>query len=322
MKIAVTGSTGLVGADLVPFLTTGGHLVSRVVRNHATENDILWNPSAGTIDPKRLEGLDAVVHLAGENIAARRWNAEQKARIRDSRVHGTSLLCDTLAKLRQPPRVLVSASAIGFYGNRGDEILTEASSAGDGFLPDVCREWEAATKVAELAGIRVVHLRFGVILSCQGGALAKMLTPFRLGLGGRIGDGRQWMSWIAVDDAVGTIYHSIATATLRGPVNSVAPNPVTNRDFTKTLGRVLGRPTVFPMPALMARLAFGEMANDLLLGSTRVLPRALSDSAYRFLHGDLEGALRHLLGKVPHIAGTGMPVQRDAAVEQPITTGK
>jgi uncharacterized protein (TIGR01777 family) len=297
MKIAVTGSTGLVGADLVPFLTTGGHLVYRVVRNNPVGSDIFCNPAAKTIDAERLEGLDAVVHLAGENIAGRRWNAEQKARIRDSRVQGTRLLCETLAKLRQPPRVLVSASAIGFYGNRGDEELTETSALGAGFLPDVCREWEAATKAAEEAGVRVVHFRFGIILSPMGGTLAKMLTPFRLGLGGRIGNGRQWMSWIAVDDAIGSIYHALSTETLSGPVNAVTPNPVTNRDFTKTLGRVLSRPTIFPMPAFIARLAFGEMANDLLLGSTQVIPNKLVESGYRFLYADLERSLRHLLGK-------------------------
>lgn len=297
MKIAVTGATGMVGAELVPFLTTGGHFVSRLVRNNPTGSDVLWNPAAKTIDAERLEGIDAVVHLAGENIAGRRWNAAQKARIRDSRVQVTRLLCETLARRQQPPRVLVSASAIGFYGNRGDEVLTEASAAGDGFLADVCREWEAATSAAADAGIRVVHLRFGVILSPRGGALAKMLTPFRLGLGGRLGNGRQWMSWIALDDAIGAIYHAIATENLRGAVNAVAPNPVTNREFTKTLGRVLRRPTLFPMPAFMARLAFGEMANDLLLGSTRVLPNNLQQSDYRFLYADLESALRHLLGK-------------------------
>lgn len=297
MKIAITGSTGLVGLALVPFLTTGGHHVTRIVRTSTTEGDAVWNPGTGQIDAARLEGLDAVVHLAGENIAARRWNAEQKARIRDSRVQGTRLLCETLAKLRRPPRVLVSASAIGFYGNRGDEVLTERSTTGEGFLPEVCREWEAATKATEETGVRVVHLRFGIILSPKGGALAKMLTPFRLGLGGRIGNGRQWMSWISLDDVVGSIYHALATETLSGPVNAVAPNPVTNRDFTKTLGRILWRPTIFPMPTFMARLAFGEMANDLLLGSTRVQPVELLQSGYRFLHADLERSLRHLLGK-------------------------
>jgi uncharacterized protein (TIGR01777 family) len=299
MQIAITGSTGLVGAELVTFLTTGGHHVSRVVRNNPTGSDIAWNPTAGTIDAERLEGLDAVVHLAGENIAARRWNAEQKARIRDSRVQGTKLLCESLARLRRPPRVLVSASAIGFYGDRGDEELTEASASGSGFLPEVCREWEASTAAAEKAGIRVVHLRFGIILSPKGGALAQMLTPFRFGLGGRLGNGRQWMSWIALDDAIGCIHHALATESLRGPVNAVGPKPVTNLEFTKTLGRVLARPTIFPVPGFMARLAFGEMANDLLLASTRVLPKALLESGYQFMYPDLEHALRHLLGNCP-----------------------
>ena len=298
MKIAITGSTGLVGSALVPFLNAGGHHVTRIVRTSTTEGDAVWNPGTGQIDAARLDGLDAVVHLAGENIAARRWNAEQKARIRDSRVQGTKLLCETLAKLQRPPRVLISASAIGFYGDQGDRELTEASPSGSGFLPEVCREWEAATEAAKKASIRVVQLRFGVILSPGGGgALAKMLTPFRLGLGGRIGNGRQWMSWIALDDVVGCIHHALATDSLHGPVNAVSPRPVTNREFTKTLGKVLWRPTLFPMPGFMARLAFGEMANELLLASTRVLPRALLDSGYRFLYGDLESALRHLLGK-------------------------
>jgi hypothetical protein len=296
MKLAITGSTGLVGSALVPFLTTAGHHVTRIVRTRSTEGDAVWNPDAGQIDAAALEGLDAVVHLAGENIAARRWNAEQKSRIRDSRVQGTRLLCETLAKLRQPPRVLVSASAIGFYGNRGDDVMTEMTTAGEGFLPNVCREWEAATKAAEEAGIRVVQLRIGVVLSPKGGALAKMLTPFKLGLGGRMGNGRQWMSWIDVDDAIGSIYHALLTESLSGPVNAVAPHPVMNSEFTKTLGRVLSRPTLFAMPAFVARLAFGEMANDLLLGSTRVMPEKLLQSGYRFQYPDLEHALRHLLG--------------------------
>jgi uncharacterized protein (TIGR01777 family) len=244
-----------------------------------------------------LEGLDAVVHLAGENIAARRWNAAQKARIRDSRVQSTKLLCETLAWLKYPPRVLVSASAIGFYGNRGDEELSEASPAGTGFLAEVCREWEAATEFAVGAGIRVVHLRFGVILSPRGGALATMLPPFRFGMGGRLGNGRQWMSWISLDDAVGSIYHALGSDRMRGPANAVSPNPVSNLEFTKTLGKVLGRPTIFPLPGFMARLAFGEMADALLLASTKVLPRALLDSDYSFLHPNLDGALRHVLGK-------------------------
>lgn len=296
-KIAITGSTGLVGSALVPFLATGGHHVTRIVRSSTAEADAVWDPITAQIDSARLEGLDVVVHLAGENIAARRWNAEQKARIRDSRVQRTRYLCETLARLRRPPPVLVCASGIGFYGNRGDEELNETSAPGEGFLPNVCREWEDAAKAAKEAGIRVVHLRFGIVLSPKGGALAKMLTPFRLGLGGRIGNGRQWMSWIALDDAIGAIYHAMVNENLSGPVNAVAPHPVTNREFTKTLGRVLWRPAIFPMPAFMARLVFSEMANDLLLGSTRVQPVKLLQSGYHFLHADLERSLRHLLGK-------------------------
>ena len=321
MKIAITGSAGLVGSALVPFLTTGGHHVTRIVRTSTIEANALWNPGTGQIDAGRLEGLDAVVHLAGENIAARRWNAEQKARIRDSRVQGTKFLCETLAKLQRPPRVLISASAIGFYGDQGDRELTEKSPSGSGFLPEVCREWEAATEAAEKAGIRVAQLRFGVILSPGGGALAKMLTPFRLGLGGRIGGGRQWMSWIALDDVVGCIHHALATDSLHGPVNTVAPRPVTNHEFTKTLGKVLWRPTLFPMPGFMARLAFGEMANELLLASTRVLPRALLDSNYRFLYGDLESALRHLLGKDKPVPATHEPTRFNSSHHQPVQVG-
>ena len=321
MKIAITGSTGLVGSALVPFLNTGGHHVTRIVRTSTTEADAVWNSGAGQIDATRLEGLDAVVHLAGENIAARRWNAEQKARIRDSRVKGTKLLCETLAKLQRPPRVLISASAIGYYGDQGDRELSEESPSGSGFLPDVCREWEAATEAAKKSGIRVVQLRFGVILSPGGGALAKMLTPFRLGLGGRIGNGRQWMSWIALDDVVGCIHHALATESMHGPVNVVAPRPVTNREFTKTLGKVLWRPTLFPMPGFMARLAFGEMADELLLGSTRVLPRVLLDSMYRFLYGDLESALCHLLGKVGPASDANKPTRFHSSHDNPVEVG-
>ena len=299
MNIAVTGSTGLVGSALVPFLKTRGHHVLRIVRSadDLAGEDVAWDPNTGRIDAGRLEALDAVVHLAGENVAARRWDAEQKERIRASRVQGTGLLCQTLAKLRQPPGALVSASAIGFYGDRGEQELDEESPSGNGFLPEVCRAWEAATKPATEAGIRVVHVRFGIILSPKAGALSKMLKPFRLGLGGRIGSGRQWMSWIALDDALGCIDHVIGKNSLCGPVNAVTPNPVTNREFTRTLGRILRRPTLLPIPRFMARLAFGEMADELLLASTRVVPRALLDSNYQYLYADLEGALRHLLGK-------------------------
>ncbi len=226
----------------------------------------------------------------------RSWTPAVKARIRDSRVNGTRLLCEALARLSNPPRVLVCASAIGYYGDRGDEVLDEASSPGSGFLPEVCQEWEAATEPARAAGIRVVNLRFGVILSPSGGALAKMLTPFKLGAGGRIGDGRQWMSWIALDDVIDAIAYALNTESLAGPANCVAPQPVTNLEFTKTLGRVLHRPTIFPMPAVAARIAFGEMADALLLASARVLPKELSAAGYPFRYPQLEGALRHMLG--------------------------
>ncbi len=297
-KVLVTGSTGLVGSALVPFLTTAGHHVVRLVRSPAQAglDTIPWNPAEGVLDPTQLEGFDAVVHLAGENIAGRRWSAEQKARIRDSRVGPTRLLCQALNRLNRPPRVLLAASAIGYYGDRGDAWLEEASAPGDGFLAEVCQAWEAATASASSAGIRVVNLRLGIVLSPAGGALAKMLTPFRLGVGGRIGSGRQFMSWIALDDVLGAIYHALVTPRVAGAVNAVAPHPVTNHEFTRTLGRVLHRPTVFPLPALAARLAFGEMADELLLASARVAPRKLIETGYPFWFRDLEPALHHLLG--------------------------
>ncbi len=299
MNILVTGSTGLVGSALVPFLTTGGHEVIRLVRSQprAGASEVHWDPATGTVDAGNLEGMDAVVHLAGESIAVGRWTPEKKARIRDSRVKGTRLLCESLARLAQPPKAVVCASAIGYYGDRGEEMLREESVAGAGFLAEVCRDWEAAADAARQRGIRVVHLRIGVVLSRAGGALAQMLFPFRMGLGGKIGSGKQYLSWIAIDDLIGVNLHALTSDTLQGPVNAVAPNPVTNLEFTRTLGRVLARPTLFPMPAFAARLAFGEMADELLLASTRVEPVRLSATGYRFHHPQLEGALRHLLGK-------------------------
>ena len=296
MKILVTGATGLVGSALVPFLAGGGHEVVRLGRSAPGAGDIRWDPEAGVLEPDALEGFDGVVHLAGDNIATGRWTAEKKRRIRDSRVKGTSLLAAALAGLERPPRVLVSASAIGFYGDRGDEELIEGSAAGSGFLSEVCREWESATEAAEGKGIRVAHARLGVVLSKDGGALAKMLTPFRLGAGGVIGNGRQYMSWITLDDTVAAIGHLLSTESAAGPVNVVAPAPVTNGEFTRTLGRVLRRPTLFPMPGFAARLAFGEMADALLLAGTRVKPAGLLDSGYAFRHGSLEEGLRHVLG--------------------------
>jgi hypothetical protein len=297
MHIAITGSHGLVGSVLVPFLTTGGHRITRIVRGTAGEGEMAWNPGGRQFEAAGLDGIDAVVHLAGENIASRRWGAAQKKRIRDSRVNGTRLLCERLARMQAPPKVLISASAIGYYGDRGDESLDESSPPGHGFLAEVAEAWEAAAEPAVGAGIRVVNLRLGVILSPIAGGLAKMLTPFKLGGGGMIGNGRQYWSWISIDDVVGAILHVIMTDSLSGPVNIVAPNAVTNREFTKTLGRVLSRPTLVPMPAAAARLALGEMANELLLASARVEPKRLLESGYEFRHAELEPALRHLLGR-------------------------
>ena len=295
MKIGVTGSTGLVGSALLPLLTANGHEVYSLVRGKPTGSQIGWDPAAGELNGADLAGLEGMVHLAGENIAAGRWSAAFKQRIRDSRINGTKLLCSRLAELENRPSVLVCASAIGFYGDRGDEVLDETAAAGAGFLPDVCAEWEAACQDARDAGIRVVNLRIGVVLSPRGGALAKMLTPFKMGLGGRVGDGKQYWSWIALDDVVGAIGHALTTESLVGPVNAVAPQAVTNAMFTHVLGKALRRPTLFPMPAFAARLALGEMAEELLLASAHVTPTALQQSGYTFQFSDLEGALRHLL---------------------------
>jgi len=288
--VLITGAGGLMGSRLVRSLTEAGHEVVRLVRD-ADSVGIPWDPRRGELDRSSLEGFDAVVYLAGESIADGRWTKEKKMRIRDSRVDGTQLLARSLSELDRPPRVFVGASAVGFYGDRGDDLLDESESSGDGFLAEVCREWEAAADPARDKGIRVVHLRFGVVLSGEGGALAKMLLPFRLGLGGVLGDGSQYMSWIALDDAVGVVFHAISRDDLQGPVNAVSPNPVTNREYTKTLGRVLRRPTVVPVPSFGARLAFGEMADELLLTSARVRPRRLLETGYDFRFAELEEAL-------------------------------
>lgn len=297
MKILVTGSSGFVGSALVPFLTQSGHDVRRLVRSKPGPGtaDVQWDPKAGTLEAAGLEGLDGVVHLAGESIATGRWTAEKKARIRDSRVLGTRLLAESISRLARPPKVLVCSSAIGYYGDRGQESLREESALGSGFLADVCRDWEATAAPAVQKGIRVVHLRIGVVLGPSGGALAKMLPPFKMGLGGVIGSGRQYMSWISLDDLMGVMHHALTTPSLSGAVNAVSPNPVTNAEFTNTLGKVLSRPTIFPMPAFAARLAFGEMADELLLASARVEPARLTASGYTFRYPLLEGALRHLL---------------------------
>ena len=302
MKVAVTGATGLIGSALVPFLRSGGHEAVPLRRASASGGpggggEAEWDPRTGALSAEVLDGLDAVVHLAGENVAGGRWTAARKARIRDSRVDGTRRLAAALAALPRPPRTLVAASAIGFYGDRGDEALDESSAPGEGFLPEVCQAWEASAAAAREAGLRVVHLRVGIVLTPAGGALGQMLLPFRMGVGGVIGSGRQYMSWVALDDVLGGVLHALRTEDLAGAVNVVAPNPVTNAAFTKTLGRVLGRPTILPLPAFGARLAFGEMADALLLASTRVEPARLRDSGFRFGHPGLEDALRHVLGR-------------------------
>ena len=302
MKVLVSGSSGLVGSALVSSFAADGRQIVRLVRAVAARADeIEWHPTEGTIDASALEGLDAVVHLAGENIASRRWSERQKARIRTSRVHSTRLLCDALAKRESPPKVLICASAIGYYGDRGDETLDETSTMGTSFLSEICQNWEAATESARAKGIRVVHLRFGVVLSAAGGALAKMLLPFKLGLGGIVGSGQQYWSWIDLNDVVGVISHSLTHEQLSGPVNAVSPNPASNRDFTKALGRVLRRPTIFPIPAFAARILLGEMADELLLASARVVPTALKKSGFEFQYPNLEDALKHAVERTTRI---------------------
>jgi len=296
MRILITGASGLIGSAAAHSFTSGGHEVIGLGRSGPPgPGKAVWDPEKGEIDKAALEGLDVVVNLAGENIAAARWTEEQKARILNSRVNGTRLISEALAGLAKPPKVLVAASAAGFYGNRGDESLDESSSAGSNFLAQVCIPWEKATETAVQAEIRVVNLRIGVVLAADGGALAKMITPFKFGLGGRIGSGRQYMSWIEISDVVGAINHAVATESLRGPVNAVAPNPVTNAEFTATLGKILSRPTFFTMPAFAAHMAFGEMGDELLLGSTRAYPKRLLESGYKFRFSDLEPALAHIL---------------------------
>jgi uncharacterized protein (TIGR01777 family) len=298
MNIVVTGASGFIGSALVSSLRAAGNKVTPLVRYYpkAGEQALYWDPAGGKLEAAGLENRDAVIHLAGESITGR-WTAAKKQRIRSSRLESTRLLVTTLAELHVKPKTLVCASAIGYYGDRGEEVLREESPPGKSFLADTCVEWEAAAKPAADAGVRVVHLRIGVVLHPKGGALKQMLLPFKLGAGGVVGNGKQWWSWIALDDLVGAFEHALANQNLRGPVNAVAPQAVTNAEFTKALGRVLSRPTIFPMPAFAARLALGEMADELLLASARVEPAQLVASGYAFRYPQLEPALRHLLGK-------------------------
>ena len=297
MKILVAGASGLVGSALIPSLESDGAEINRLVRSSPKANEIEWHPNHGGIDATRLEGFDAIINLAGENIAEGRWTDEKKRKIRDSRVDGTHLLSEAIAKLATKPRVFLCASATGFYGDRDDEILDETSDSGGGFLANVCRDWEGATEPTAKAGVRVVNLRFGPILAHEGGMLGKMLTPFKMGMGGKVGSGKQYISWVAIDDVIGAIKLALADESIHGPLNVVSPNPVTNEEFTKTLGEVLSRPTVMSIPAFAARLAFGEMADEMLLVSQRVAPKKLNEAGYQFKHPELESALRHYLAE-------------------------
>jgi uncharacterized protein len=297
MRVLISGATGLIGETLIPPLEAGDHRAIRLTRSPRSSEDVGWDPSAGEIDASRLDDIDAVVHLAGESIAEGRWTAAKKARILKSRTRGTRLLAEAISNLSEPPRVMVSASAVGYYGDRGNELLREESGSGSDFLAEVCKAWEAAADPAREAGIRVVHPRFGLVLSTEGGALARMLPVFRLGGGGRIGSGRQWWSWVAIDDIVGAILYALTCDSVEGAVNVGSPNPLTNAEYTRVLGRVLNRPTVFPLPAPAARLALGEVADALLLASQRMEPAKLRETGYEFRYPELEGALRNMLGR-------------------------
>jgi len=289
MNILITGASGLIGSKLATFLTEKGHkVIPFSLRGANSESEL-----SQVLD---TQAVNAVIHLAGENVASR-WTKEKMDQIRDSRLNGTKILCAALAKTSHRPQVLIGASAIGFYGDRGSESLDESSAKGSGFLADVCQQWEACENEAITLGIRVVNLRIGVVLSKDGGALGKMLLPFELGAGGEIGDGQQYLSWVDIDDVVSAIYHALNDTNLSGPVNAVAPYPVTNKEFTKTLGKVLNRPTLIPIPSFGLRLLFGSMADEMLISGQKVLPAKLKGSDFKFEYGNLEDSLRHVLNK-------------------------
>ena len=296
MKILITGASGLIGKALQKSFAEKGYEMLLATRSEPKDDKhIQWNADTGfrEEDLARLEGLDAVIHLAGENIAGFRWTEEKKKAIRDSRVFGTRSMIETFDKLNDKPKTFISGSAIGFYGDRGDDEMTESSPAGKTFLAEVCKEWEAESRRAEDLGIRTVLLRTGIVLSKDGGALATMMTPFKFGVGGVIGDGKQWMSWISLDDVVGIINYALENENVRGAVNLTSPNPVTNEEFTKTLGSVLYRPTFLPLPEFAVHMVFGEMGDALLLDSTRVIPKRMKDAGYEFKYSELKTALEH-----------------------------
>ena len=299
LRILISGASGLIGQTLIPFLTTGGHHVLQLVRRRPspTRNEIFWNPEAGILDLATAGPIDAVIHLSGENIGEGRWSAEKKRRIIDSRVDSTRLIAETIAKMKTPPRVFLCASAIGYYGHRGNDQVDESDGPGSDFISDVCRKWEAAATASIAAGIRTAFLRIGIVLSPRGGALGKLLPPFQLGIGGKIGSGNQTMSWISIDDAIGAVYHVLYDSAISGPVNLVAPYPVTNAEFTHCLSKVLSRPAYFKVPAFAIETVFGEMGRETILSSTRVKAGVLQEAGYQFRHPYLESALRHLLGR-------------------------
>ncbi len=296
MKILITGASGLIGKALHTSFEEKGYEMLLGSRSEPKDDGhIRWNMDTGFADEDLpgIEGMDAVIHLAGENVSGLRWTEEKKKAIRDSRVFGTRTIIEAFARLEKKPKVFITGSAIGFYGDRGDDEMTETSSAGQTFLAEVCREWEAESRRAEDMGIRTVLLRTGIVLSKDGGALATMLTPFKLGVGGVVGSGKQWMSWVSLDDVIAIINFALDNESLRGAVNVVAPNPVTNEEFTKTLGSVLYRPTFFPLPEFAVNLVFGEMGDALLLDSTRVIPKRLNDAGFEFKYTQLKAALEH-----------------------------
>ena len=296
MKIAIAGGSGLVGSALIPILQSDGNQITRLVRSSPKPGEIEWHPNQDKVSALSLEGFEAIINLAGENIAGGRWTDDQKRKIRDSRMNGTHLLSEAIAQMKSKPRVFICASATGIYGDRDDETLDEQSESGGGFLAGVCREWEQATEPASKAGVRVVNLRMGPILARDGGMLSKLLTPFKMGMGGKVGSGKQYISWVALDDAVNAIKLAIDDESIHGPINIVSPNPVTNEEFTKTLGHVLNRPTALAMPAFAARLAFGEMADEMLLASQKVMPKRLSQAGFQFQYPTLESAMRKYIG--------------------------
>ena len=300
MKILISGSSGLIGTHLSAFLSRRGYKIFRLIRgrNNILENDVWWDPGEDELDPARLEGYHAVIHLAGENIASGRWTRRKKQRIKESRVHSTQLLASTMSQMKLPPHTLICASATGYYGDRGSEELKENERAGKGFLADVVCEWEAATEPARMAGIRVINCRFGVILTTAGGVLGRTLPLFRYGLGGRIGNGKQYMSWITLDDVLPVVDYILQNKQITGPVNVVAPESVTNAEFTKVLARVLERPGFMSIPGMIIKAVLGEMGDELLLTSTRAIPAVLIDHGYPFIHPLLKPALESILSKI------------------------